>query len=60
MRDIYSKLLILVQDVSIEHPSGGKVVLENDPISFAFLFCATAVALTYLVFKIKKLKDKED
>ena len=48
---------VVADEATIETPSGGRLVLDNDPISFAVLFCVTAVALSYIAFKIKKLNN---
>ena len=51
-------MIVLAQEATIEH-SGGKLTLDNDPISFAAIICVTVMVVTFLVYKIKSLKNKE-
>ena len=51
--------MILADEVATIEHSGGKLTLDNDPISFAALICVTAVVITFLVYKIKQLNKEK-
>ena len=55
------KILTMLADEVAQIESGEhSLTLDNDPISFATLFCVTAVAMTYLFYKMKQLKQKKN
>jgi hypothetical protein len=51
-------MIILAQEATIEH-SGGKLTLDNDPVSFAAILCVTAMVITFFVYKIKRLNKEK-
>jgi len=51
-------MIILAQEATIEH-SGGRLTLDNDPISFVSILCVTAMIITFFVYKIKRLNKEK-
>ncbi len=51
-------MIVLAQEATIEH-SGGKLTLDNDPISFAAIVCVTVMVVTFFVYKIKRLNKEK-
>jgi len=51
-------MIVLAQEATIEH-SGGKLTLDNDPISFAAIICVTVMVVTFFVYKIKRLSKEK-
>ncbi len=51
-------MIVLAQEATIEH-SGGKLTLDNDPISFAAIVCVTVMVVTFFIYKIKRLNKEK-